>query len=44
MTHRDENTETWQPPRGPVFKFVVWLLLALIVLGSLAGLVVGLLV
>lgn len=44
MTPHDENTETWRPARGPVFRFVVWLLLALIVLGSLAGLVVGLLV
>ena len=38
------GTEQWQPRRGPVFKAVVWILLALIVLGSLAGLVAGLLV
>lgn len=42
MTPRDENTETWRPPRGKVFKVWVWVLLALIGLGVVAGLVVGL--
>ncbi len=41
---RKEDTETWRPKRGKVFKVLVWVLLALIVLGSLAGLVVGLVV
>jgi hypothetical protein len=42
--NQPNGTEQWQPPRGPVFRIVVWTLLALIVLGSLAGLIVGLLV
>jgi hypothetical protein len=39
----ENNTETWQPPRGKVFKAVVWVLLALIVLSAAAGLVTALL-
>ena len=36
---QDNGMEKWQPPRGPVFKVVVWLILLLIVLGAVAGLV-----
>lgn len=35
----DDGTQKWQPPRGPVFRVVVWLILLLIVLGSIAGVV-----
>lgn len=38
----DEGNVQWQPPRGRVFKVIVWLLLTLIALGIVAGLVVGL--
>lgn len=39
----ENNTETWRPPRGKVFKAVAWGLVALIVLGAAAGLVTVLL-
>ncbi len=38
---KDAGAETWQPKRGPVFKFVVWGLLVVIGLLVVMGLVMG---